>query len=845
MDASGWLENVGNDCRYAARRLRQSPGFAAAAILTLALGIGANVAVFTVVQAVLLSPLPYPYPERLVRIYDDLRGSNSRDVGISAPELWDLRDRSDVFENISAIYPSDGNLTGGEKPERIELLATSTNYFTMLGARPELGRVYTVNDEQPGFVEGVVLSDAFWRRTFGGDPKALGKQIRVDGDLYTVLGVMPPEFRHPGRSLAGDVDVWMAAGFSAPPWPVPARRSLRMIPGAMGRLRPGLTIAQAQARLDAFTVQLSSQYSNDYPAPARWGLRLVSLQEDLVGNMRAELFVLFGAVGCVLLIACVNLANLLLARSAGRQREIAVRRALGAGRARLIVQLLAENVLLSLISGGLALCAVVFMKTWLLSLAPPELPRVSEIAFSPGVLLFAFAVSILTGLVFGLMPALQTAGPNQIVSLREGSRGSGTSKRQKNTSRVLVAAEIALSLVLLIGAGLLLRGFWHLLEVRPGFDPHQMVTARIWLPVPNDPAEDAYRLIEKRGAYYREVLRRVGALSGVVQAAVGSAESLPLGNKRRKNTFTIEGRAAESERVPVAEVASVSSGYFEVLKTPLRKGRVFTEHDNSTGQRVAVINEALQREYWKDSDPIGQHIQVNSGRALQLTSADSRAPSRQAVAGNITIVGVVGDIKTDGFDTGGTPHIYLPNPQAPSYNSVVYLRTAAAPGALSEAIRREVQAVDPTIPVFGIQTMDEIVAKSMAARRFALEILGIFAIVAFLLACVGIYGVMGYAISQRTGEIGLRMALGARRSDILRIVLNEAALIVIVGVGAGLLGSLLLTRFLQTLLFNIKPTDPLTFGALTILLAGVALLASFIPARRASRIDPLVALRHE
>ena len=408
-----------------------------------------------------------------------------------------------------------------------------------------------------------------------------------------------------------------------------------------------------------------------------------------------------------------------------------------------------------------------------------------------------------------------------------------------------MAAEVALSLVLLIGAGLLLRSFWNLLEVRPGFDPHQMVTARIWLPVPNVPADDAYRLIEKRAAYYREVLRRVGALSGVEQAATGSAESLPLGNKRRKNTFIIEGRAAESERVPVAEVASVSSGYFDVLKTPLRKGRVFTEHDNSTGQRVAVINEALQREYWKDSDPIGQHIQLSWGRALQLTAADSRAPSRQAPAGNVTIVGVVGDIKTDSFDAGGTPHIYLPEPQAPSYNAVVYLRTAADPGVLSEAIRREVQAVDPTIPVFGIQTMDEIVAKSMAARRFALEILGIFAIVAFLLACVGIYGVMAYAISQRTGEIGLRMALGARRGDILRIVLSEAGLIVVAGVGAGLMGSLVLTRFLQTLLFDIKPTDPLTFGALTILLAGVALLASFIPARKASRIDPLVALRHE
>jgi len=844
MDPSGWLENIRNDCRYAARKLRKSPGFAAAAILTLALGIGANVAVFTVVQAVLLSPLPYPHPERLVRIFDDLRGSNSRDVGISVPELWDLRDKSGVFEDISVIYPSDGNLTGGEKPQRIELLATSANYFTMLAARPELGRIYTANDAQPGFVDGVVLSDGFWRRTFGGDAKAIGKQIRIDGDLYSVIGVMPPNFRHPGRSLAADVDVWLGAGFSAPPWPVPARRSLRMIPGAMGRLRPGLTIAQAQARLDAFSAQLTQQYPSEYPAAARWGLRLVSVQEDLVGNMRMELLVLFGAVGCVLLIACVNLANLLLARSAGRQREIALRRALGAGRTRLIMQLLAENVLLSLISGGLALCAVVLMKTWLLSLAPPELPRLSEIALSPGVLLFAFAVSILTGLMFGLMPALQTAGPNQIVSLREGSRGSGTSKRQKNTSRVLVAAEVALSLVLLIGAGLLLRSFWNLLEVRPGFDPHQIVTARIWLPVPNDAAQDAYRMIEKRAAYYREVLRRVGALSGVEQAATGSAESLPLGNTRRKTTFTIEGRAAESERVPVAEVASVSPGYFAVLKTPLRKGRLFSEHDNSKGQRVAVINEALQREYWKDSDPVGQHIQLIWGRAIQLTAPDSRAPGRQA-AGNVTIVGVVGDVKTDSFDAAGTPHIYLPEPQAPSYNAVVYLRTAADPGVLGEAIRREVQAVDPTIPVFGIRTMDEVVAKSMAARRFALEILGIFAIVAFLLACVGIYGVMAYAISQRTGEIGLRMALGARRGDILRIVLSEAGLIVIAGVGGGLLGSLLLTRFLQTLLFDIKPTDPLTFGTLTVLLAGVALLASFIPARKASRIDPLLALRHE
>jgi predicted permease len=834
MHHSGWLENVRNDCRYAARRLRRTPGFTLAAVLTLTLGIGANVAVFTVVQAVLLNPLPYPHSEQLIRVFDDLRGSNSRDIGLSAPELWDLRDRADVFQEISAIWPTDANLTGSEKPQRVEALATSTNYFTMLSARPELGRVYTANDERPGFIEGTVLSDGFWRQTFGGDPGAIGKKIRLDGDLYTIIGVMPPDFKHPGRSLDSDVEVWVAAGFNAPPFPVPAQRSRRMIPGAIGRLRAGLSIAQAQARLNSFSAQLSLQYPTDYPALADWGLRLVSLQEDLVGSMRTELFVLFGAVGFVLLIACVNLANLLLARSAERQREIAVRRALGANRGRLVGQLLAENLLLSLVSGGAAMCALAAIKTSLLRLAPADLPRLDDIGVSLGVLLFAFLISILTGVVFGVLAALQTVRPNQTVSLREGSRGSGSSKHRKNISRILVAGEIALSLVLLIGAGLLLRSFWHLLEVRPGFEPHQIITAKIWLPFPNDPAQDVYRITEKRAAYYQEVLRRVSLLPGVAQVAVGNGASLPMSSSRKnKSSFAIEGRAAEPERVPVAEVAIVSSGYFDLLKTPLQKGRVFTENDNSTGQRVAVIDQALERQYWKDSDPIGQHIQLTTRQASQVG------------AGNLTIVGVVGDIRSDGFDAAGAPHIYLSEPQSPAYNSVVYLRTAANPGAFGEAIRREVQAVDQSIPVFGIQTMDDVVAKNLAARRFALEILGIFAIVAFLLACVGIYGVMAYTLSQRTGEIGLRMALGAQRSDVLKTILGEGALIVAAGVGAGLFGSVLLTRFLQTMLFQIEPTDPLTFGSLTILLSGVALLASFIPARRASRIDPLQALRHE
>ena len=834
MNAFGWIEGLGNNLRYAARGLRRSPGFTTVAILTLALGIGANVAAFTVVRAVLLNPLPFPHPEQLVRVFDDLRGSDSRDVGMSVPELWDLRDKSGLFQDFSAVFPTDANVTGGDHPERIELLATSTNYFKMLAARPQLGRLYTQNDERQGFIEGVVLSDGFWRRTFGGDPNAIGKKIRLDSDLYTIIGVMPPEFRHPGRSLASEVDAWTAAGFNAPPFPAPALRSLRMLPGAMGRLKPGLTLAQAQARLNAFSGQLSRQYPNEYPAPARWALRLVPVEEDLVGNMRTELFVLFGAVAFVLLISCVNLANLLLARSAGRQREIAVRLALGAGKARLIGQLLAESILLSAVSGAVALSTVALMKTSLLKLAPPDLPRVNEIALSPGVLLFAFFVSIVTGVIFGLVPALQTVRPNQAGNLREGSRGSGSSKHQIRISRILVASEIALSLVLLIGAGLLLRSFWQLLEVRPGFEPHRLLTAKIWLPFPNDPAEDAYRVTEKRAAFYQEVLRRVSGLPGVEQAAVGSATSLPMNTTRQnQSAFVIENRATESERVPVAEVASVSSSYFDVLKTPLKRGRVFTESDNSKGQQVAVVNEALARQYWPDADPVGQRIKLGSGRTLLNGTSD------------LVIVGVVGDIRSDGFDAASVPHIYISQPQAPRYGSVVYLRTAGDPGKLGEAIRREVQAVDPGVPVFAIRTMDDVVARSLSARRFALELLGVFAAVAFLLAAIGIYGVMAYTFSRRIGEIGLRMALGAQRSDILKIVLGEGALMVVFGVVAGLIGSAMLTRFLQTMLFEIKPTDPITFGLITTLLMAVALLACLIPAHRATRVDPLMALRHE
>jgi predicted permease len=830
MDIIGWLETLGQNLRYAIRMLRRSPGFAAVAILTLALGIGGNVAIFTVVRAVLLSPLPYVHPEQLVRIYDDLRGSNTHDVGMSVPEMWDLRDKSGVFQDISALVSADANLTGGDQPERIELLGTSPDYFTMLGVQPQLGRVYTQQDAQPGFTLGVVISDGFWRRTFAADPQVIGRNIRVDSDLYTVIGVMPPGFRHPGRILTNEVDVWAAAGYVAPPFPVPVLRSVRLFPGAMGRLQPGLTVSQAQARLDAFASQLSREYPTEYPAAAAWGLRLVSVQEDLVGNVRTELFVLLGAVALVLLIACVNLANLLLARSASRQREIAVRLAVGAGRARLIAQLMTESILLAAISGAVALLSVCWLKTWLLALAPADLPRLQEVTLSPAVLFFAFAVSILTGVIFGIAPALQAARSSHVANLREGSRGSGSSKHQLKISRFLVVSEIALSLVLLIGTGLLLRSFWHLAEVRPGFDPHHVLTTKLWLPFPNDPAEDAYRVDEKRAEFLREVLRRVSALPGVEEGSIGSSNSLPMNSARSQFPFTIENRAAESESTPVAEFASVSPSYFHVLKAPLIRGRVLTDADNTKGQQVALINEMLARRYWPDGDPVGQHIQFR-GRLGQFPK--------------VTIVGVVGDIKSDGFDAASAPHIYVPIYQSPTYASVVFLRTGGDPASLGAAIRREVQSVDPTIPVFGVRTMDEVLSKYLAERRFALELLGIFAGVALLLASIGIYGVMAYTFSQRTNEIGIRIALGAQRSDILRMAVGEGVLVITFGIVSGIIGSAVFTRFLQSMLFEVKSSDPLTYVGISALLAGVTLLACLVPARRATRVDPLTALRQD
>jgi predicted permease len=817
------------DLRYALRMLLKSPGFTMVAVMTLALGIGANVATFSVVYAVLLRPLPFPHPDQLVRVFDDLRGPNEQDVGMSAPELWDLQDRSGVFEDISAVAPSSSAVAGGERTVRAESLVTSPDYFALLGAKPQLGRVYTAQDGVPGFLEPVVISDGFWRRNYGSDPNIIGRKMRLDSDMYTIVGVMSPGFRHPGRTLNTDVEVWVATGFNALPFPVPAARSLRMIPGAIGRLKPDLTVAQAQVRLDAYISQLIRAYPTEYPAAAAWAVRLVPVKEDLVGPQRTELFILFGAVGFVLLIACVNIANLLLARSSGRRREIAIRLTMGASRTRLARQLLTESTLLSLISGILALVTVLFFKNAILSLAPTDIPRLSEVDVSASVLFFAFLVSILTGVLFGLAPALQAANPDQVENLREGGRGSGTGRRHSRLSRVLVVSEVALSIVLLAGAGLLLRSFWRVLEVRPGFNPDHLATVQIWIPISNNPATDPYSIEEKRAAFLLELLRRISGLPGVEQASISGNDTLPMNSGRNYSPFSIQGRATESERGPIADIAVVDAQYFRTMEVPLVTGRNFTDLDTYKTRPVAVIDQTLRKRYWPGENPLGQQLTFGFGRGLE----------------GVTIVGVVGDIKSDGFEAPSVPHIYVALGQFAPVNAVVFLRSRRDVGNLGEAVRHEVESVDPNVPVHSISSMDQIIARSVADRRFAVELLGVFASVALLLAAIGIYGVMSYSFSQRAHEVGIRIALGAQRLDILRMALGEGMRLAVIGLASGLVGAAIMTRFFRSMLFDVGTADPITYLSVSAILAGVALFACYIPARRATRVDPLVALREE
>jgi predicted permease len=808
--------------------LTKQPAFTALAVATLALGIGANTAIFSVVNAVLLRPLPFPRSEQLVLVTDDLTGRQISDVGMSVNELQDLQERSGIFQDISAVWAVDANLTGSDRPERVELLAVSPNYFSLLGAKAQLGRVFGDEDRAPGFAEGVVISDGLWRRLFGADPNVLGRKIRADNDMYTIVGVMPPDFRHPGRTLRDDVELWGTAGFSANPFG-PPRRNVRMLPGAIGRLKSGLTVQQAQVQLDGFVAQLANEFPNDYPVEAGWTVRLAPAQEKLVGEVRTILLMLLGAVGVVLLIACVNLANLMLARSLSRQREMAIRLALGANRRRLIRQLLTESLVLSLLGGGVALLIVSWGTDLLLWLVPATIPRLHEVSFNTSVLLFTFGVSLLTGILFGLVPAVQASRPDVLAGLKEGSAGAGFGARSHRLRSALVVTELALSLVLMIGAGLLIRSFWRVLDVNPGFNPQNVLVARIWLPVPNNPDMDPYRPPEKRVQFVKEVLRRVSALPRVQHAAVGDGTGVPLIGPHRNAGLVIEDRTDETVP-PQIQLSALSPDYFSVLGTPLLDGRFFSESDDMESPRVALVDQAMVKRFWPDQNPIGKHIKF--GRR------DSKAPW-------ISVVGVVGDIKTDGFDVPGQPHVYLPTFQNAGYSMAVYAKTEGDPKSLNNALRQEVQAVDPDLPVFGEKSMNELVEASLAERRFAMQLVTVFGVVALLLAGIGIYGVMAYLVSQRTREIGIRLALGAHTRDIMVWVLRQGMLLTTIGVTAGLGGAFALTRLLRGLLFDIAATDAITYSVLALLLAFVALSACYIPARRATKVDPMIALRCE
>jgi predicted permease len=825
-----WWDRVWQDVRYGARMLRKAPGFTTIAVLTIALGIGSTTAIFSVVDATLLHALPYPQPEQLVSIEEDLPGIGARNVGISVPEWRDL-ERSGVFEYVSVIGGGDVNLTGSSSPARIRFLNVPPNYFALLGVKPELGRGFDPDDRTPGFTLEVLLSDGLWKRSFGGDPAILGKSLRLDNDLYHVIGVMPPGYHDPGRTVEErNIEIWLASGFSAAPAPPPLRSS-RFLQKAIARIKPGLTIATAQSQVDALVASLQKEFPVDYPPQNGWTVRLVPLKETLVGNVRQSLILLLGAVGLVLLIGCVNVANLLLARGSARGREMAVRQALGATRRQLIAQLLTESLLLSL-AGGLAGLAILgCTKEFLLRMVPETLPRLNEVSIDWSVLLFALVASLVAGAIFGSAPALHAGRFGLTDALKQAARGSTGSGEQARTRRILVVTEFALSLVLMIAAGLLLRSFADLLKVQPGFDPQNVMAVRTWLPVPNDPETDIYRTAAQEAALLREVLGRSRMLPGVEEAAIGDPAAIPLGHSRddrNPSPLIREGYETQSNQAPLIDRCSVTPGYFHLLGMRLLDGRLFTEFDSNTTPSVAVINETFARTYWPNENPLGKHFKLNPATPTWTT-----------------VVGVIADARTESLAQSSIPLAYLSLYQRRAKALAIFVRGQLDPAAIPVELREQVQSVNPELPVFGARLLNDLVFTSLSERRFSMEVVALFALTALLLAGLGIYGVISYLVSERTHEIGIRLALGAPTRSILRMVLRQGLTLALTGAGVGLACALLVSKLVAGLLYGVSPTDPLTFASVAVLLIGVALLACYIPARRAIRVDPLIALRYQ
>jgi len=820
------VESILQDIRYSVRSLIKTPGFTSVAVIVLALGIGANTAIFTVVNAVLLRPLPYPDSDRLVMLWE----TNPRfQIGVDTlpvthGNFMDWREQNSVFEYVSALGVGRWNLTGSGEPERISGASVSPNFFRLMGTEPKLGRAFRDDEEKPGAGKVVVISHSLWQRRFAGEPGVIGKPMTLDGESYTVIGVAPEGFQFPRAkdlpyfvAVATQTDVWrpMTLGDDF----VNKSRANHQL-SVMAKLKRGVTREQAQTEMTAIAERLERSYPDSNQGI---GVKVVPLNEQVVGNVRPALWVLMGAVALVLLIACANVANLLLARSSARQKEIAIRTALGASRSRVVRQLLTEDLLLSMTAAVTGTLLSLWGIKAMLSLSRETLPRAYEISVDLRVLGFTVVIALLTSVLFGLTPALQASKINLSESLKEGSRGLAGGRHSNHVRSAMVISEVALSLVLLIGAGLMIKSLSSLLKVDPGFKPNDTLTMQIAL------LGSKYPAASQQIAFFRDVTHRVETLPGV--QSVGLISSAPLSGGVYAGGFSIEGRVATSETDDlVADRRMVSPEYFNALGIPLLKGRGFTDRDDKAATGVAIVSQSWARRFLPNEEPLDKRI--------KLGGRDSTRPW-------LSIVGIAGDVRDTALESDARPCVYLPYPQFPSSSMTLVVRAAFDPKPLMPAIRDEVWAVDKDQPVTEVKTMDQYVADSVSPRRLNATLLAIFASLALVLASVGIYGVMAYSVTQRTHEIGIRVALGAQSSDVIKLVVGHGMALVVVGVMIGLAGALALTRVMTSLLFGVSATDPITFAGVSVLLVAIALLASYIPARRATKVDPMIALRCE
>ncbi len=794
------------DLKYGLRMLGKNPGFTAVAVVTLALGIGANTAIVSVVNAVLLHSLPYKDPSHLVMIWETYREFPK--VWPSVPNFIDWREQNDVFDAVGAYRIGSGfTVTGQGGPERIQGTFISSNLFSLLGVKASLGRTFVAAEDKPGAEPIVVLSHRLWQRSFGSDGRVIGRSIALDGKSYTVVGVMPPGFMFPDWA-----ELWMPLGqMGKDELTSRVYHPLEVV----ARLKAGVTLDEAQAQMRTIAGRLDREYPK---TNGGWGVTLIPLRQELLGSVVQALLILLGATGLVLLIACANVANLMLARSSAREKEMALRAALGAGRSRLVRQLLSESVLLSSLGGTLGLLLAFLGRDILAGIGPSVIPHVRDVCINGFVLGFSAAVSILTGLVFGLVPAFQFSSLDLNLSLKDGARTAGVARRHSRLRSSFVVTQVALALILLVGAGLLIKSFVRLLGVDPGFNPKNVLTARIDLPESKYP---------NSGQFYEQVSEHLKALPGV--EAVGLINYLPLGSESAlKTRFSLEGSSPSTPGTfLVTELRLVNSDYFRAMGIPLLKGRNFRGWGEEK-QQVIIINSTMARRFFPDEEPVGK--QINLG-------AEGPEPSW------FSIIGVVGDVRDFGLANQPQLDVYLDG----GADSGMYLvvRTASEPLGLVSSVRRVVQSADREVPVTQVITGDQIVSHSVASRRFSMALLGLFAAVALLMAAIGIYGVISYSVTQRTHEIGIRMALGAERTRVLRLIMSQGMVLALAGVGIGIAGALGLSRLLAGMLYAVKSNDPATFVVVSVVLTAVALLASYIPARRATRVDPMVALRYE